>query len=314
MNKDLKIIYMGTPDFAVPTLEALLRNDYNVALAVTQPDKARDRGKKVQPTPVKAAAERAGVEVLQPDKIKNNEEFLNRISEIKPDVIIVAAYGKMLPVNLLEIPRLGCINIHASLLPRFRGAAPIQRSIIEGDEKTGVTLMYMAEGMDTGDMIAKSETEIGKKTADDLHDELSLMGAELLIEYLPKISAGDISPEKQNDSLACYAPMITKSEGKIDFSRRAEEIERLIRGLTPWPGAFTDYNGVQMKIRAAEVSSRISDADFGTIIDVDKKYIYVACRDSVLAVSSVQMPGKKAMPVSDYLKGNKIEIGVILGL
>ncbi|MCI8283826.1 MAG: methionyl-tRNA formyltransferase [Firmicutes bacterium] len=313
MNKELKIIYMGTPEFAVAPLEALIENNYNVVLAVTQPDKARDRGKKIRPTPVKETAVNAGIEVLQPDKIKKNEDFLSVISKIEPDIIIVAAYGKILPVSLLEIPRFGCVNIHASLLPKFRGAAPIQRSIIEGEEKTGVTLMYMAEGLDTGDMIAKSETEIGKKTADDLHDELSVMGAKLLIEYLPKISSGNIIPEKQDDSLACYAPMITKSEGKIDFSRRADEIERLIRGLTPWPGAFTDYNGLQMKIRAAEVSDMTSEADFGTVIDVDKQHIYVACKDSVLAVSAVQMPGKKAMPVSDYLKGNKIEKGTVLG-
>ena len=240
MSKDLKIVYMGTPDFAVPPLKAMAQAGLDVALVVTQPDKARDRGKKVQATPVKAAALEAGFEVDQPERVKNNPEFIQKLKDIAPDIIIVAAYGKILPVELLEIPRLGCINIHASLLPKFRGAAPIQRSIMAGEEKTGVTLMYMEEGLDTGDMIAKAETYIEKKTSDDLHDELSAMGAKLLMEYLPKIASGDIAPEKQDDALACYSPMITKEEGRIDFTKSAFSIECLVRGMPMRPGAYTD--------------------------------------------------------------------------
>ncbi len=312
MSKDLKIVYMGTPDFAVPPLKHMAAEGYNVALVVTQPDKARDRGKKVQPTPVKAAALEAGFEVAQPERVKNNPEFIQQLKDIDPDIIIVAAYGKILPVELLEIPRLGCVNIHASLLPKFRGAAPIQRSIMAGDEKTGVTLMYMEEGLDTGDMIAKAETYIEKKTSDDLHDELSEMGAKLLMEYLPKIASGDIAPEKQDDALACYSPMITKEEGHIDFTKSAFSIECLVRGMPMRPGAYCDYNGQQMKVRGADVSDRTSDAAAGTIIEVDNKKIYVACGEGVLEITHIQMPGKKAVAVADYLKGNKIETGAVL--
>lgn len=312
MSEKLSVIYMGTPDFAVPPLKAMAEDGYDVRLVVTQPDKARDRGKKIQPTPVKAAALEYEIEVSQPEKIKNNPEFIEKIKEINPDIIIVAAYGKILPPELLEIPRLGCVNIHASLLPRFRGAAPINRSIMEGDAETGITLMYMEEGLDTGDMIAKASVNIGRKTADVLHDELSQLGADLLMEYLPKIAAGDISPEKQDDSLSCYAPMLTKDEGKIDFSRSAFSIDCMVRGLPVRPGAYTDYNGQQMKIRAAIASEKKSDAEPGTIIDVDGKTIYIACGEGVLEVTEIQMPGKKTMAVSDYLKGNKIESGTVL--
>lgn len=312
MKDQLKIVYMGTPDFAVPPLNMLVSEGYDVRLAVTQPDKARDRGKKVQATPVKAAALAAGIPVAQPEKIKNNQEFIENLKEINPDIIIVAAYGKILPAELLGIPRLGCVNIHASLLPRFRGAAPINRSIMAGDEKTGVTLMYMEEGLDTGAMIAKAETETAKKTADQLHDELSQMGAALLAEYLPRIASGDIDPKKQDDALACYAPMISKEEGRIDFGLSAFAIECFVRGMPAKPGAYTDYCGVSMKIRGSEVTDRTSDAAPGTVIRVEKDRFYVACGQGVLAVTHIQMPGKKTMAVSDYLKGNRIEEGTVL--
>ncbi len=310
--KNLKIVYMGTPDFAVPPLKAMATEGYNIPLVVTQPDKARDRGKKVQATPVKATALEIGLEVAQPEKIKNNTEFLDRLKAIAPDIIVVAAYGKILPVELLEIPRLGCINIHASLLPRFRGAAPIQRCIMAGDEKTGITLMYMEEGLDTGDMIAKADTFIEKKTSDQLHDELSEMGAKLLIEYLPKIVAGDIEPEKQDDSITCYAPMISKEEGHIDFMKSAKSIECLVRGMPMRPGAYADYCGQQMKIREADAIDKETAAEPGTIIEVGKKSFYIACSEGTLEVTMIQMPGKKAMSVSDYLRGNKIEVGTVL--
>ncbi len=314
MSENLKIIYMGTPDFAVPPLKRLISDGYDVSLVVTQPDKARDRGKKIQATPVKAAAVESGIEVAQPEKVKNNPEFIEKIKEIAPDIIIVAAYGKILPLELLEIPRLGCVNIHASLLPRFRGAAPINRSIMAGDKETGITLMYMAEGLDTGDMIAKSAVEIKRKNAEELHDELSSMGAELLSEYLPRIASGDISPEKQDDSLSCYAPMISKEEGHIDFTKSASSIDCFVRGMPKRPGAYTYYCGTQMKVRGAIAleESETSDAMPGKIIDVDEKNIYVSCGTGVIAITEIQMPGKKSVKVSDYLRGNSIDKGMVL--
>lgn len=312
MSETLNIIYMGTPDFAVPPLKALADAGYNVSLVVSQPDKAKGRGKKLQNTPVKEAALSEGLNISQPEKIKSNEEFLEKLRSISPDIIIVAAYGKILPKELLDIPRLGCVNIHASLLPRFRGAAPIQKAILEGDKKTGITLMYMGEGLDTGDMIAKSETDIGHKTADELHDELSEMGAKLLIEYLPLIASGDISPERQNDELSCYAPMISKNDGLIDFSGDAEFIERQVRAMDSWPAAFTYINGQQMKIKNAVVGDDV-DEDPGTIVEADKNGIVIACGKGSIVVKSLQMPGKRTMTADEYLRGNSIEKGTVLG-
>ena len=309
----MKLIYMGTPDFAVPPLEMLYENGYEIGLVVTQPDKARDRGKKVQFPPVKEKAMEYGIEILQPEKVKGNPEFINRIKASDPDIIIVAAYGKILPLEILEIPRLGCINIHASLLPKYRGAAPIQRSIINGEEKTGITLMYMEEGLDTGDMIASKATNIENKTADMLHDELAKIGGELLIENMQYIEQGQIARIKQDDSKASYAPMIFKKDGLIDFSKSPEEIERLIRGLNTWPGAYTIYHNEQMKLWQAEALDIISVKPFGTILKFSEKGIEVAAGGRTLLITRLQMPGKKAMTVADYLKGNRIDANTVLG-
>lgn len=304
---------MGTPEFAVPPLQKLCESGYQVELVVTQPDKARDRGKRIQFPPVKEKAQEHGIEVLQPESIRGNEEFITRIKEINPGLIVVAAYGKLLPVELLRIPRLGCINIHASLLPKFRGAAPIHRSVIEGELTTGVTLMYMEEGLDTGDMIAARTTEIGKKTTAELHDELSVMGADLLITSLPYIEKGINGKTKQDDSKATYAPMIFKQDGLVDFNKSPEEIERLIRGLNSWPGAYTIYRGEPMKLWQAEASDEIANKPNGTILGVSNQGIKVAAGGRLLLLKKIQMPGKKAMDVSEYLKGNKIEDGEVLG-
>ncbi len=312
-GKSMKMIYMGTPEFAVPPLKMLLENDCQVELVITQPDKARDRGKKIQYTPVKKKALEYGIEVLQPEKIKGNEEFIDRIKEIAPDLIIVAAYGKILPPEILNIPRLGCINIHASLLPKYRGAAPIHRSIIEGEKITGVTLMYMEEGLDTGDIIASRSTEIGKKTAADLHDELSAIGGELLLETLPDIETGTAARTKQDDSKASYAPMIFKKDGLVDFNRPPEEIERLIQGLNSWPVAYTIYNGVPMKLWQADTLNEKTNEHAGTIIGVTKHGIKVSAGGCTLLISRIQMPGKKAMDVAEFLKGNNIQVGEVLG-
>lgn len=304
---------MGTPEFAVPALELLCEEGYHVALVITQPDRARDRGKKIQFTPVKETALKYGIEVLQPEKVKGNEMLLERIKDLNPDLIVVAAYGKILPKEILEIPRLGCLNIHASLLPKYRGAAPIQRCIMDGEKETGVTLMYMEEGLDTGDMIAKIATPIDKKTAVELHEELAQMGAELLIQTIPDIKKGTITGVKQDDKEACYAPMLFKKDGEIDFTKEPQEIECLVRGLNPWPVAYTTYKGQQMKLWQVEAQDTKTNQPHGMITKVSSDGIAVAAGGGTLLIKKLQMPGKKAMNVGDFLKGNKIEVGVQLG-
>lgn len=315
MEGRLRVVYMGTPDFAVPALKAMAESEIcDVVLVVTQPDKARDRGKKEQPTPVKAAATEAGIPVAQPEKIRGNQQFIDGLKTIAPDIIVVAAYGQILPPEVLEIPRLGCVNIHASLLPRFRGAAPIQRSILAGDRETGITLMFMAEGLDTGDMIAKSKVAIGIKTADELHDELSVMGADLLMEYLPRIADGDITPEKQDDARSTYAPMISKKDGEIDFKKDADYIIRQVRAMGSWPGTYTYLNGVQMKVKTAEKANAGTIGNIpGTVVSEGKDGIIVACGRGMIVIKDIQMPGKRAMTVDEFLRGNAVELGTILG-
>ncbi len=309
----MKIIYMGTPEFAVPALSALCEHGYHVSLVVTQPDKAKDRGKKVQLTPVKEEAQRRDIPVLQPEKVKENEEFLDQLKKESPDLIVVAAYGKILPKAILEIPRFGCINIHASLLPKYRGAAPIHRAIINGEEKTGVTLMYMAEGMDTGDMIAKAETPIQKKNVAQLHEELAELGATLLMETLPAIFEGNNERISQNETEATYAPMVFKAEGALDFSKDPVVLERLIRGFNSWPGAHTRYMGEAVKIWDAEALSQPQEQAHGTIVKVDSHGMDVAAGGKTLRITKLQFPGKRAMEVAEYVKGNKIEMNQILG-
>lgn len=315
MEGRLRVVYMGTPDFAVPPLKAMAESEIcDVVLVVTQPDKARDRGKHEQPTPVKAAAAEAGIPVSQPVKIRGNSEFIDELRELAPDMIVVAAYGQILPPEVLDIPRLGCVNIHASLLPRFRGAAPIQHSILAGDKETGITLMFMAEGLDTGDMIAKSKVSIGNKNADELHDVLSEMGADLLMEYIPRIADGDIAPEKQNDSGSCYAPMISKKDGEIDFSKDAAYIDRQVRAMGAWPGTYTYLNGVQMKVKSAEVANGGTIGNIpGTVVSEGKDGIIVACGRGMVVIKEIQMPGKRRMTVDEFLRGNSVELGTILG-
>lgn len=312
MKNKLKTVYMGTPEFAVPGLEALYKSGNEIGYVVTQPDKARDRGKKIQFTPVKEKALELGIEVLQPEKVKGNEAFFEILKEYNPDLIVVAAYGKLLPPEIIHLPRLGCVNIHASLLPRWRGAAPMQRAIMAGDENTGITLMFMEEGLDTGDMIAKKITPILKKNAAELHDEMAVLGGELLLEQLPKLQDGSINREKQDDSLATYASMIFKKDGEIDFSKSPIEIERTIRGLDSWPGAYGYYKGKPMKIWGAEVIDKTCNAEDGEIVNVSKDGIEVCAGGSILLITVIQMPGKKRVKVADHLKGNKIEIGETL--
>lgn len=309
----MNVVYMGTPEFAVPALEALVKAGHQVSLVVTKPDRPKDRGKKMQACEVKQKALELGLNVVSPEKIKDNQEFAEQLRSIAPDFIIVAAYGKILTKDILDIPRFGCINIHGSLLPAYRGPAPIHWAVINGDKKTGVTIMFMAEGMDTGDMLAKAEVEIGEKTTGDLHIELAELGAKLLIETLPRIVKGEISRVRQDDSLATYAPMVFKDQGVIDYSRTAEQICSLVRGFNSWPNASTVYNGEVMKVHKAACGRKGDFGEFGKVLLADKHGIEVSCRGGSVIFTNIQMPGKKAMDVSSYLLGNKIEIGVILG-
>lgn len=315
----LKIIYMGTPDFAVPALQALTDSGVKPVLAVTKPDRPKDRGKKMQSCPVKQKAEELGIPVETPEKIKNNAEFYETLKALEPDLMVVAAYGKILPKSILDLPRLGCINIHASLLPEYRGAAPIHRAVIDGKEETGVSLMYMAEALDAGDVIAQAKTPVAEKTTVQLFDELAELGAKLLIETLPALEAGTITRTPQDESLVTYAPMVFKEEGVIDFTRSAREICCIIRGFNSWPTASTVYNGQVMKLHMAKEAGKASDhgcsdAAPGTVLKADKTGLYVACgQGEAVVLTNIQMPGKKAMDVSAWLLGNRIEIGTVLG-
>ena len=309
----MRIVYMGTPDFAVPALEALAKSEHEVVAVVTQPDKARDRGKKVQFTPVKTKALEYDIPVYQPEKVKTNEEFYQQLVDLAPDLIVVAAYGKILPVSILELPKYGCVNIHASLLPKYRGAAPSHRAIINGDKTTGVTLMYMAEGMDTGDMIAKAETEIGLKTVEMMHEELADLGAKLLMDTLPQLLSGTAPRVPQNEEEATHAPMVFKQDGVLDYTRSADMLCCLVRGMNSWPVASTTYQGNVVKVWEAEALEKTSDKAPGTILSCDKTGLKVACGEGIINITKLQFPGKRAMEVADYIKGNTMETGVILG-
>lgn len=307
----MRVVYMGTPDFAVPSLEALHEAGHEIVYVVTQPDAVRDRGKKIKFSPVKEKALELGLTVLQPEKVRGNAEFIEMLKTAAPDVIAVAAYGQILPKEVLEIPALGCVNVHGSLLPKFRGAAPIQRAIIAGDEETGITIMYMAEGLDTGDMLAKASTEIGQKTGRQLHDELAVMGAKLLVETLPQL--GNITGEKQDDALHTYAPMISKKEGHIDFTKTPQEIERTIRAFNPWPGTYFYYGDKMVKLHKAHVLDESSDEACGTVLRASAEGLDISAGGGVLRATEIQMPGKRRVEIKEYLKGNSIEIGTVLG-
>ena len=309
----MKIVYMGTPDFAVPALESLIKSGNKPILVVSQPDAKRDRGEKVKPTPVKEKAMEWNIPVSQPEKLKGNEEFIEMLRSLAPDLMVVAAYGKILPEEILSIPVKGCINIHGSILPKYRGAAPIQWAILEGETETGVTLMQMAEGMDTGDVLASAVTQTAGKTTGMLLEELSVLGANLLLENLPLIESNQLIPVPQDNEKATYAPMIYKKDGLVDFSKPAIEIERQIRALNPWPVAYTSYNGQPMKIWQATVEEDIVHALPGTITAVSQAGISVSTGLGVLNIIEIQMPGKKKMPVSAYIRGNQIEINHVLG-
>ena len=306
----MRVIYMGTPDFAVPALNAISQAGHDIACVVTRADAPRNRGKKVSFSPVKEKAIELGLPVLQPDRVKGNAEFIERITEMKPEVIVVAAYGRILPPEVLSLPTYGCINIHGSLLPRFRGAAPIQAAILEGDAETGITIMQMDEGMDTGDMLLKKSTPIGSKTAGDLHDELAEIGAEMIIETLENI--GTLKATKQDESQATYAPMISKDDGRADFSESPECIERQMRAFDPWPGTTAILGENTIKLWRGRVNEGTTDAENGTVISSGEDGINVACGGRILTITQLQKPGRKRVSAGEYLRGNPIENGTIL--
>lgn len=306
----MKIVFMGTPDFAVPSLQALIDAGHEVCAVYTQPDKPQGRKQVLTAPPVKELALQRGIPVYQPVTLKNEDEQA-KLRALAPEVIIVVAYGKLLPKAVLDIPPRGCINVHGSLLPRWRGAAPIQWSVIAGDEKAGVTTMQMAEGLDTGDMLLTYETEIGaRETAGKLFDRLAQAGAELLLETLEKLDS--ITPQPQDDSRSCYAHMLDKQMAVIDWAKSAHEIDCLIRGLNPWPVALTTLSGARLKIYAAEPVSGTGRP--GEVLVSDpKKGLVVACGEGALALREVQLVGGKRMKSADLLRGHAIETGTILG-
>lgn len=300
----MRIIFMGTPDFASPTLEALLKSKHEVVSVYCQPDKPKGRGHKMQSPPVKELASEMNIPVCQPNKLRNEETY-EEIRNLNPDVIVVVAYGKILPKEILDIPRYGCINVHASLLPKYRGAAPIQWAVINGEKTTGVTTMYMGEGLDTGDMLMKEETEIlENETAGELFDRLKYIGADLLIETLDKLESNSLNPEKQDDSKATLAPMLTKDDGKINWNNSAESIKNLIYGTNPWPSAFAFLGEDKMKIHEATVVNETGDV--GEIKVIDKELV-VCCKEKALRLDIVQPMNSKRMDGKSYLLGHDIE-------
>ena len=312
-----KIVFMGTPKFAVPVLEMLIKN-YGVELVITQPDKKVGRKKVLTPPPVKVVALENNIKVLQPEKISTDEETYNTLKELNPDIIITAAYGQLVPEKILEIPEFKCINVHGSLLPKLRGGAPIQYSILEDHGKTGITIMYMVKKLDAGDMISKVEVDIlDSDNYETLHDKLSIAGCELLNETLPKIFNGDISPEKQYDTEATFARNILREDEKINWNTSAREVFNKVRALDPTPGAFTYLEGNVLKIWSSEVIDISAEVNFdkvGIIIKQDKKYIYVLCGNgTVLKVKELQVSGKKRMPVVNFLSNKKDYVGTVLG-
>lgn len=309
----MKLVFMGTPDFAVGALEAIVAAGHEVAAVVTQPDKPKGRGKEMQMTPVKACALKHGIPVLQPKKVREPEE-IEKLAQFGADIFVVAAFGQLLPEEILRLPKFGCVNIHASLLPKYRGAAPIQWVILNGETETGITIMQMDRGLDTGDMLLKRKVPIGEKeTGESLHDKLFRAGAELIVEALPKIEKGELTPEKQREEEASYVGTLKKSLGRIDWTRDAVSIDRLVRGLNSWPSAYTYYHKKSLKIWESDPvqgNPHRGETRAGTVEKVEKDAFYVRTGDGLLKVTQVQLEGKKRMPVKDFLLGYPIEPGL----
>lgn len=311
----MNVVFMGTPDFSVGTLEEIIKAGHTVSAVVTQPDKPKGRGGAVAMSPVKEVALKNGLTVLQPVKA-SNPEFVEELRGYNPDVIVVVAFGQLLPKAIIDMPKYGCINVHASLLPKYRGASPIQWAVIDDCEYSGVTTMQMNEGLDTGDILLVEKVKLDKKeTAGSLFDKLSEVGAKLLVDTLKQKEAGTIKPVVQNDSEATYVKMINKSFGEIDFNLSAKRIECLIRGLNPWPSAYTHLNGKMLKIWDADVcedEENSTDNAVGTVTKVNKNSFVVKFGDGSLIINEVQLEGKKRMDAGSFLRGNGLEVGTVL--
>lgn len=308
----MNIAFMGTPEFAVPSLEKLIEK-YGVKAVITQPDKPKGRGNKMTISPVKEVALKHNIEVLQPIKIRNDEEVKDRLKSLDLDFIVVVAFGQILKQDVLDIPKYGCINLHGSLLPKYRGAAPIQWAVLNGDKVSGNTTMMLDAGIDTGDMLLTDKVEIGEDmTSGELFDLLKDRGADLLIETIEKVYNGEITPIKQNDEESSYASMLNKEMANIDWNKSANEIHNLIRGLCPWPIAYTTYDDQKMKIFSSSVLNEKSNKAPGEIIKADKNGIYVSTGDKVILIKKIQFPNGKPLEVSQYLNGHDIKSGIIL--
>ena len=312
MDKSPNIIFFGTPDFAVPSLNALIRSCFNVSMVVTQPDRTKGRGRKMLPPPVKIAAKNLGYEVLQPESIKT-ESFYRTAADTRPDFLIAVAFGNLIPDRLLSLPKISSVNIHPSLLPKYRGPAPIQWALINGENETGVTIMTLDSGMDTGDiLISEIETIRPDDTSADLHDRLAERGASLLIKALDGLLSGSITPRPQNSSEATYAPLLKKADGLIDWSIPSEKIEAFIRGMTPWPGAFTFFNEKRLKIFKVKQAARVEDATPGRIIKSFQDELHVATGNGALSILEIQGASGKRLFIREFLRGTTIPEGTVL--
>lgn len=309
----MKVVFMGTPDFSVGALEALVKAGHEVTAVVTQPDRQKGRSLEMSFSPVKECALRYELPVFQPEKIKT-AEAVEVLRGYEADIFVVAAFGQILSKEILEMPKYGCINIHASLLPKYRGAAPIQWAILNGDAVTGVTIMQMNEGLDTGDILTTKEVEISaEETGESLFDKLAIAGAELLIETLPEIEKGTLTPTKQEEEKASHVRMLTKEMGKIDWEKEAIVLERLVRGMNSWPSAYCRLRNKNMKVWRAAVLEEDTDARPGEIVNVTKDALYIQTGKGQLVLQEVQLESKKRMPVKDFLIGYQLEAGEILG-
>ena len=306
-----RIVFFGTPAFAIPALKNLLQGPDEVVAVVTQPDREKGRGRKVIPSPVKELALQHGLTLFQPEKVRE-EAFQEKIKSLHPDLFVVVAYGQILQKSLLKIPKHGAVNIHASLLPKYRGAAPIPWAILKGERLTGVTTMMMDEGVDTGDILLQTEIPIGdEETSETLQDRLALLGAQLLLEIVRGMKAGNIHPIQQDHSKATYAPPLKKEDGQIDWSKEAKEIDRQVRALNPWPGAFTEWNGQLLKIYKGEVREETSERKAGIVSWVGSDFIEVGTGKDSFLIKEVQLEGKRRMSVRDFLAGHPVPVGTV---
>ena len=308
----MKIIFMGTPDFAAASLEALIASRHEIQAVVTQPDKPKGRKGELTPSPVKVIAKREGIKVYQPLKVRD-EEFVKTLRAYNPDVMVVVAFGQIIPLSILQMPKYGCVNIHGSLLPKYRGAAPIQWAVLDGEKETGITTILMDEGIDTGDILLKKTIKIDTdETSGSLFDKLMALGAETILETLDELEKGSLTPIKQGESPTAYAKMLTKAMGLIDFTRPAKELDCFVRGMDPWPSAYTRLSGKTLKlwkVRAVEGSGKA-----GSVIGIGKESFIVACGEGAIEVLEVQLEGKKRMSAGDFLKGSTLNIGQELGV